>query len=476
MLNLLLEVSEPMTGSGANNRDVKKINRIRTIRSIFSCDRISQPELAAKVNNSWPTVLQNVKELMAMGLVQEVGTFESTGGRKARAFAPVRNARLAVGLEITQNHVGAVLVDLSGNLLHYERKKRLYERSDTYAEMLAGIVQGLIEKEGCPVEKILGVGISLPGILDKEGQTLVYSHALGLRNVPTEEFSRYIPFSCRFINDANAAGLAEVRDLESPRSLVYLSLSNSVGGAILTGGALYGGDHLRAGEFGHNTLVPDGRPCYCGKKGCLDAYCSAKVLSQLTDGNLALFFDGLRSGNAALQTAWNARQQGKLVSFDPNYRPLLWEHPADAVVQMQEGVKLADLLKVSEEEMQLITNESDLARGSQALLEMGPSLVLVSLGAKGAYYRNAVGAGHLPTYDVPTVDTTGAGDAFMGAIHYQLRRKAAEDLRTLSAFELEEIVRFGNAAGSLTTTKGGAIPAMPSMVEIQNCIASIPLM
>ena len=305
MLNLLLEVSEPMTGSGANNRDVKKINRIRTIRSIFSCDRISQPELAAKVNNSWPTVLQNVKELMAMGLVQEVGTFESTGGRKARAFAPVRDARLAVGLEITQNHVGAVLVDLSGNLLRYERKKRLYERSDTYAEMLAGIVQGLIEKEGYPVEKILGVGISLPGILDKEGQTLVYSHALGLRNVPTEEFSHYIPFSCRFINDANAAGLAEVRDLESPRSLVYLSLSNSVGGAILTGGALYGGDHLRAGEFGHNTLVPDGRPCYCGKKGCLDAYCSAKVLSQLTDGNLALFFDGLRSGNAALQTAWN---------------------------------------------------------------------------------------------------------------------------------------------------------------------------
>ena len=166
----------------------------------------------------------------------------------------------------------------------------------------------------------------------------------------------------------------------------------------------------------------------------------------------------------------------KLVSFDPNYRPLLWEHPADAVVQMQEGVKLADLLKVSEEEMQLITNESDLARGSQALLEMGPSLVLVSLGAKGAYYRNAVGAGHLPTYDVPTVDTTGAGDAFMGAIHYQLRGKDAEDLRTLPAFELEEIVRFGNAAGSLTTTKGGAIPAMPSMVEIQNCIASIPLL
>ena len=90
-----------MIKGGANNRDVKKINRIRTMRSIFACERISQPELAAKVGNSWPTVLQNVKELMEMGLVQEVGTFESTGGRKAKAFAPVRNARYAVGLEIT---------------------------------------------------------------------------------------------------------------------------------------------------------------------------------------------------------------------------------------------------------------------------------------------------------------------------------------------------------------------------------------
>ena len=242
-----------MTKSGASNRDVKKINRIRTMRSIFDCDRISQPELAAKVGNSWPTVLQNVKELMEMGLVQEVGTFESTGGRKAKAFAPVRNARYAVGLEITQNHIGAVLADLSGELVRFERKKRPFERSDTYAAMLAELVQSLLAKEDCPPEKVLGVGISLPGILDRDEQTLVYSHALGLRNVPVEEFSRHIPFPCRFINDANAAGLAEFRGQQSPRSVVYLSLSNSVGGSIFTGGSLYGGEHLRAGVCGYRS-------------------------------------------------------------------------------------------------------------------------------------------------------------------------------------------------------------------------------
>ena len=294
-----------MIKGGANNRDVKKINRIRTMRSIFACERISQPELAAKVGNSWPTVLQNVKELMEMGLVQEVGTFESTGGRKAKAFAPVRNARYAVGLEITQNHIGAVLVDLSGELVRFERKKRPFERCDAYAAGLAELVKSLLEKEGCPTETVLGVGISLPGILDRDEKTLVYSHALGLRGVPVEEFSRCTPFPCRFINDANAAGLAEIRGRENLHSLVYLSLSNSVGGSIFTGGSLYAGEHLRAGEFGHMTLVPDGRPCYCGKRGCVDAYCSAKVLSALTGGNLALFFDGLRAGDRTLQAAWD---------------------------------------------------------------------------------------------------------------------------------------------------------------------------
>lgn len=292
-----------MIQSRVSNRDVKKINRIRTLRSILGCSQISQPEIAVKLNMSWPTVLQNVKELMELGLVKEVGANESTGGRKARAFAPVKDARLAVGLEITQNHLSVVLVDLAGTLIRYERKKRIFELSDDYFKDLGAAVHSLIAKEGCPMETILGVGISLPGIVDRTGQMLSYSHVLGLQNVPTEKFKKYIPFPCFFINDANASGFAEVREREQ-RDIIYLSLSNSVGGAILYGGTLYEGEHMRSGEFGHNTLIPDGKPCYCGKKGCLDSYCSAKVLSDLSNDNLALFFDGLRTGNVKYQEAW----------------------------------------------------------------------------------------------------------------------------------------------------------------------------
>ena len=96
----------------ANNIDVKRRNRANTLRSILSCDRISQTELTQRLTLSWPTVLQNVKELTALGLVQEVGEYDSTGGRKAKAYAPVRNAKLAVGLDVTQNPVSYTHLDV----------------------------------------------------------------------------------------------------------------------------------------------------------------------------------------------------------------------------------------------------------------------------------------------------------------------------------------------------------------------------
>lgn len=182
------------------------------------------------------------------------------------------------------------------------------------------------------------------------------------------------------------------------------------------------------------------------------------------------------SRTATLEAVEYARQAGKLVSFDPNYRPLLWEDEAQARAQMAKGISMADLLKVSDEEMTLLTGETDVSRGSKLLLAQGPALVLVSLGADGSFYRNDICSGRLPTYNVKTVDTTGAGDAFMGAIHYMLRGKTAGQLRVMSQNELETVLSFANAAGSLTTTRGGAIPAMPTMSEIEACMATVPLM
>ena len=185
---------------------------------------------------------------------------------------------------------------------------------------------------------------------------------------------------------------------------------------------------------------------------------------------------GEPSRSATLYAAETAKRAGCIVSYDPNYRSPLWGGEEAAKEQMLAGLALADLVKVSEEEMTLLTGETGLAEGSRALARRGASLVLISRGPKGAFYRLGGLTGMLPTYDVETVDTNGAGDAFLGAVHSRLRGKTLEQVRNLTEEELRDIVSFANAAGALTTTKGGAIPAMPRAGEIEACRRTAPLL
>lgn len=292
-----------MTASPTNNMDVKRRNRVNTLRCILKSDRVSQMELAQRLSLSWPTILQNVKELTELGLVREDGVYASTGGRKAKAYAPVRDARVAVGVELTRDHVSVVLTDLSGNLLRQARGALRFSMEDIYFKYLGGLLQRFVDANEAG-DRLLGVGLALPGVVDEERGMLRDSRSLELKNVSLNRFVRQIPWPCRCMSAAGAAGLAELYGAEAPQDMVYLSLDEEVGGAILRDGGLYLGTHLRAGEFGHMTLAPGGRRCRCGKEGCLDAYCSAKVLSDLAGGSLSAFFEELRSGDGEKREAW----------------------------------------------------------------------------------------------------------------------------------------------------------------------------
>lgn len=182
-------------------------------------------------------------------------------------------------------------------------------------------------------------------------------------------------------------------------------------------------------------------------------------------GSLSLTHEPARS--ATRHALGHARRCGKLISYDPNYRPPLWPDERTAVAAMAACLPDADLVKVSEEEMALLTGETDLARGSLRLAERGPGLVLVSRGEAGSYYRRGADCGAVPPFRVKAVDTTGAGDAFLGAVHAGLRGKGRADLPHLSVEGLEHLLRFANAAGALTTTQPGAIPALPTRAEIE---------
>lgn len=191
-------------------------------------------------------------------------------------------------------------------------------------------------------------------------------------------------------------------------------------------------------------------------------------------GSVSLTSEPSRS--ATLFAVKAAKESGRVISFDPNYRPPLWQSSQEAKAQMTAGLALADIVKVSEEEMQLLTGKTDLQEGSLELERCGASLVLISLGAKGAYFRRGNVAGWVPTYDVKTIDTNGAGDAFLGAVLFRLKGRKLRDIRGLSEEKLTELLSFANAAGALATSRSGAIPAMPTLEEIEVCRKNVPIL
>lgn len=286
------------------NMEVKKKNRNHIYRYICKCETISNPDISYALKLSLPTVTQNTKELLELGLIQETGELQSTGGRRAKALSAVADYRLAVGLDITQNHIGMLLANLKGEILKYERTLYPYHSEREYFQEVSGKLEAFIEEGGAGKESILGIGISFPGIVDLQKGEIANSHALGVTALPFADVSGCFGYPCYFLNDANAGAYAEGVHSEEKEPFFYLSLSNTVGGALYHDGHLMQGKGFRCGEVGHMTVVPDGLTCYCKKAGCLDAYCSAKRLSDLTDKKLESFFSGLAQGNEELVNAW----------------------------------------------------------------------------------------------------------------------------------------------------------------------------
>lgn len=288
------------------NMEVKKANRNRVFRYICQHETVSNPDIAYAMKMSLPTATQITKELIESGLVEEKGELESTGGRRAKALSAVVNVRLAAGLDITKNHVSMVLINLSGEILKYQRVHCPYVCEDIYYEKASAMLEAFFDESGVDRERILGIGISFPGIIDLDGERIADSHVLGVGDVPFEAISRFFGYPCFFLNDANAGAYAEgIRMEEGKSSFFYLSLSNTVGGAFFYDGQLIQGENFRCGEVGHMTLVPEGECCYCGKNGCLDVYCSAMRLAEQAEGKLEDFFVSLKKREDSAVKIWD---------------------------------------------------------------------------------------------------------------------------------------------------------------------------
>ena len=162
-----------------------------------------------------------------------------------------------------------------------------------------------------------------------------------------------------------------------------------------------------------------------------------------------------------------ARSKGKLITYDPNLRKPLWRDLQEARQQLLWGLQQADVVKISDEEVEFLFGLS-VQEGAAHILENYPvKLVFVTCGADGCWYQNANAQGHVPSLkDIQVRDTTGAGDIFGGSAVWKLLQMNKLP-QQLEKTELEEIVRFACTAAGLSTTQPGGISSVPALDEVQ---------
>ncbi len=210
------------------------------------------------------------------------------------------------------------------------------------------------------------------------------------------------------------------------------------------------------------------------RKGTADIHLTVNEVNmeKLTDTKIVHFGSVSMTMEPSRSTTFTAIQRAKAagakISFDPNLRQMMWDNLQDAKEQMLRGIAFSDYVKLSEEELIFLTDGSNLEQRMLSLLHNNKiSFLIVTLGPQGClclykenFYRSYA-------YNVPCVDTTGAGDAFWGmALHKILKHNSDKWKQD----EILDLLRFANAAGSLTTIRKGAISAIPTMEEVVECV------
>ena len=292
------------------NNEIKKSNRSRIFNLLYTNESLSKRDFQLQLDLSLPTISQKLNELLTEGLIEHNEPVGNTGGRNATTYSVAANARLAIGLDITSHHVTVVLINLHGTVIAKQRTRLFFERSDAYFESVGKLVKQIIMDTAADSSTILGVGIGLPGLTNAENSRIVYGKILDINGLTSDDFARYIPYPVRIFNDANAACDIELYNINDTSSNgFYIMLSTNVGGAVFVNGCVYEGDNFRSGEIGHLIIHPDGLPCYCGQKGCVDPYCSATVLTSVSDDNLETFFEMLGNHDASAESIWQTYLQ-----------------------------------------------------------------------------------------------------------------------------------------------------------------------
>ncbi|CAM5429444.1 ROK family protein [Streptomyces avidinii] len=264
-----------------------RANLERVVRAVRLAGSLTQAEIARATGLSAATVSNIVRELKDGGTVEVTDT--SAGGRRARSVSLSGDAGIVIGVDFGHTHLRVAVGNLAHQVLAEESEPLDVDASwaDGFdrAEALVG---RLIAGIGVGLEKVIGVGLGVPGPIDVESGTLGSTAILpGWAGInPRQELSQRLGVPVYVDNDANLGALGELvwGSGRGVKDLAYIKVASGVGAGLVINGQIYRGPGGTAGEIGHITLDESGPVCRCGNRGCLETFAAARYVLPLLQG------------------------------------------------------------------------------------------------------------------------------------------------------------------------------------------------
>ncbi len=263
---------------------VRQMNRAAILKLIRERGPISRTALARLSRLTAATAFSIVDELIGLGLVREKGIGASQGGRRPMLFEFNPDAFAAVGIDLRANQMIAMVTDLDAHpLAKVVHPYRGGIDGPEAARLISEAAQKAIHISGVPLGKLVGLGVSVPGLIDIDGGVVVKAVNLGWEEVSLRKLlNERLDLPLHIIGNADALALGEThfgagRGVEN---LICINVGTGVGSGIVIGGQLYRGPDGTAGEIGHMTVDEDGPQCRCGNYGCLERLAAGPAIAE----------------------------------------------------------------------------------------------------------------------------------------------------------------------------------------------------
>ena len=268
-----------------NAEHVPELNRLTVLKSINQKEPFTRMDVVRRANLSLPTVNNILLDLIADGYVTELGSDKSRGGRPPTLFRFNPTARYAIGIEIQIPKISIGLVNLQQELIALAEYEFTDQTSgEAVIKTLRAGVSRILTEAAIDAARLIGIGLGLPGFVDKAtGMWLRYTRLPQLKDVPVgEALAAQFGVPIYTQNESNVYALAELRygNLPLHGDAIFINCSEGVKASVVVDGQILSGRYGNFGAIGHFIVVENGRPCYCGSKGCLEMYASGYAFRQ----------------------------------------------------------------------------------------------------------------------------------------------------------------------------------------------------